>query len=187
MNKPCENARNTIYLTTLTVGGRKHLLTNESCIQIILNSLSWMIETRQLVLFGFVLLPSHVLLLCRPLRREMQSLTESFAEFTANRMTAALRRRGRGPLLHYLHAKTPKATPGAPIWSGIKIQQATMPEDVFRWLDLMHRKPVFPEWNLAPEPEAYLYSSAGFYATGRQAVLPLADVRLEFADRTAGS
>ena len=186
MNKPGVASPEIIHFVTFIVGGRKHLLTNESCVRIVLNSLAWLCETRQLILYGFVLLPSHTHLLCRPVRKSIQSLAESFADFTAQRMITALRRRGRGPLLHYLHAKTPGDHPGAPIWGEVKIQSVGDSADALRKLDYMHRKPAADEWRLAEEPCAYPYSSACFYGAGRQPVLPIEDVRLEFWSGTSG-
>jgi hypothetical protein len=166
-----------IHRVTLTVGGRKHLLTNESCIRIALDSLAWLCNTGRLVQYGFVLLPSQVGLLGHPVRDGMQTLAESFATFTSGRMTAALRRTNRGPLMQYLHERNPGTAPGAPIWGGIEVRPISGKADALRCLEAMHAKPVSAEWGLAASPSEYLYSSACYYREGLPAVLPLTDIR----------
>lgn len=168
-----------IYYVTAAVGGWKHLFTNEACARTVFNSLEYLSRTGKLALFAFALLPSHLCLLCRPLRGEIRRLVEGFADFTAARMVSALRRRGRVPLMHYLHAKSGEGNPGSPIWGDLRIQEINDRGKLRSLLDYIHHKPVSPEWKLADTRSEYLYSSACFYELGREPIIPVVDIRRE--------
>jgi putative transposase len=167
-----------MYFVTAAVGGWKHLFANEACARILFDSLAHLDRTRKLALYAFALLPSHLHLICRPPGGDIQRLIEGFADFTAARMSSVLRRRGRGPLMHYLHAKT-DGGPGAPIWGDLRIQEIRGRGKLDALLEYMHNKPVSAEWRLAAKRSDYLYSSACFYDLGRQPVIPVMDARKE--------
>jgi hypothetical protein len=176
MKEPSAEPQFNVYFLSFIVGGRKHLLTNEACAQAVLNSLAWLCQTGQILLYGYVLLPSCVYFLCRPVRKGIQSLADSLAEFTANRMVNVLRRRNRGPLMHYLVEKVPAGTSGAPVWGEVRIRAVRDGRDAMQVLEFMHRKPVMAEWRLASAPGEYLYSSACYYEDGRQPILEVEDI-----------
>ena len=181
--KPSErNLAEPIYFVTAVVGGWKHLFTNEACAKAVFDSLEYQSRSGRLALYAYALLPSHLCLLCRPLRGDVHRLMEGFADFTAARITTALRRRGRGPLMHYLHSKSGEGNPGAPIWGELRIQDVLDRATLRSLLDSIHRKPVSPEWTLADRPSGYLYSSACFYELGREPIIPVVDIRGELVD-----
>ena len=103
-----------IHFVTAAVGGWKHLFANEACARIVFDSLDYLGRTRKLALFAFALLPSHLNLLCRPRAGSIRTVVDGFTDFTATRMASVLRRRGRGPLMHYLHARSGGEGHGAP-------------------------------------------------------------------------
>jgi putative transposase len=178
MNQSEKPLSESLYFVTAAVGGWKHLFANEGCARILFDSLAHQCRTEKLVLYAFALLPSHLHLICRPLRGDIRRLLEGFADFTAARMIAVLRRRGRGPLMHYLHAKS-NGGPGSPIWGELRIQEIGGRGKLLALLDYLHNKPVSPEWRLAARRDEYLYSSACFYDLGREPVIPVRDARVE--------
>ena len=182
MNPSERNLPEPIYFVTAAVGGWKHLFANEACARTVFDSLDYLIRTGKLALYAYALLPSHLCLLARPLRGDVRRLVEGFAEFTAARMTAALRRRGRGLLMHYLHSKTGEAKPGAPIWGDLRIEEVKTHARVRSLLEFIHQKPVLPEWKLTDLRSEYLYSSACFYDQGREPIIPVIDIRGELED-----
>jgi hypothetical protein len=178
--KPSErNLAEPIYFVTASVGGWKHLFANEACARTVFDSLDYLCRTGKLALFAYALLPSHLCLLCRPLRGDINRLIEGFADFTAARMASALRRRGRGPLMHYLYEKSGEGKHGSPVWGDLKIQQVLDRGRARSLLEFIHQKPVSLEWNLADPRSEYLYSSACFYDLGREPIIPIEDVRRE--------
>jgi putative transposase len=179
MNSSDRNLSEPFFFVIAAVGGWKHLFANEACARIVFDSLDHLRRTRKLALYAFVLLPSHLNLLCRPLGGEIHRTIGGFADFTAARMISILRRRGRGPLMHYLHARSKEAAPGAPIWGDLRIQEVLTREKLRSVLDLMHNKPLHPEWRLAETRAEYLYSSACFYDLGREPIIPVLDARAE--------
>jgi putative transposase len=182
MNPSERNLSEPLYFVTAAVGGWKHLFANEACARTVFDSLEYLSRTNKLALYAYALLPSHLCLLIRPRRGGARPLVEEFAEFTAARMTAVLRRRGRGPLMHYLHAKSGEAKPGAPIWGDLRLEEVQSRGRVRSLLEFIHQKPVSPEWKLAGVRSEYLYSSACFYDLGREPVIPVVDIRAELAD-----
>lgn len=166
-----------VQFVTLTVCGWKHLFVNEACARVVLDSLAWMSRTGQWILLGFVLLPSHLHLLIRPIRKSARAGAESFADFTAGRMVSILRKCGRHPLLHYLHSKGDAGKPGAPIWAEIRLREVKDPREALRLLDYMHNKPASGEWKLVSDRSGYLYSSACFYDRGEIPIIPVEDLR----------
>jgi putative transposase len=179
MDSPAGNLSRPMYFVTAAVGGWKHLLANEACARIVFDSLDHLGRTRKLALFAFVLLPSHLNLLCRPLGGEIRRTIEGFADFTASRMAAVLRRRGRGPLMHYLHSRSGGEGPGAPIWGELRIREIRRADQLRSLLDFIHDKPLGREWRLAATRAEYLYSSACFYDLGRAPFIPVMDARRE--------
>jgi hypothetical protein len=179
MNRSERTLSEPIFFVTAIVGGWKHLFTNETCARTVFDSLDYLSRTGKIALYAYALLPSHLCLLCRPLHGNVRPLMERFADYTAARMTAALRRRGRGPLMHYLHAKSGDSRPGSPIWGDLRIQEVRSGEKIESLLHYLHDKPVSDEWRLASVRSEYLYSSACFYDLGREPVIPVLDVRTE--------
>jgi putative transposase len=176
MNPSERNLAEPIYFVTAAVGGWKHLFTNEACARTVFDSLDYLSRTRKIALYAYALLPSHLCLLCRPLRGEVRRLVEGFADFTAARMAATLRRRGRGPLMHYLHSKSGEGKPGAPVWGDLRIQEVLDRPKLRSLLEFIHQKPVSTEWKLADPRSDYLYSSACFYDLGREPIIPVVDI-----------
>ena len=179
MNRSERNLPEPIFFVTAIVGGWKHLFANEACARTVFDSLDYLGRTGKLALYAYALLPSHLCLLCRPLRGEVRRLIEGFADYTAARMTAALRRRGRGPLMHYLHAKSGGTQPGSPVWGELRIQEVHGREKAKSLINCMHDKPVSDEWRLAGVRSEYIYSSACFYDLNREPIIPVVDIRTE--------
>ena len=169
-----------IHFVTASVTGWKHLFANEACARIVFDSLDYLGRTRKLALYAFALLPSHLNLLCRPLGGGIRKVIDGFADFTASRMTSVLRRRGRGPLMHYLHARTGGEGCGAPIWGEIRIEEVRTRGKCLSLLELIHNKPLAAQWRLAAVRSEYVYSSACFYDLGRQPAISILDIRREW-------
>jgi putative transposase len=168
-----------MYFVTAAVAGWKHLFANRACARILFDSLAHLGRTGKLRLYAFALLPSHLHLIGRPLGRGMPRLMEDFADFTAARMASALRRRGRGPLMHYLYARS-DGRPGAPVWGELRLEEIHSREKLAELLTYMHNKPLSTRWRLAVRRGDYQYSSACFYDEGREPIVPVADARKEW-------
>ena len=179
MDPSDRNLSEPFFFVTAAVGGWKHLFANEACARIVFDSLDHLRRTRKLALYAFVLVPSHLNLLCRPVGGEIRRTIGGFADFTAARMTSVLRRRGRGLLMHYLHARSKEAGPGAPIWGDLRIQEVLTRGKLKFLLDFIHNKPLSSEWRMAETRAEYLYSSACFYDLGCEPIIPVMDARRE--------
>jgi hypothetical protein len=180
MNSTEQHLAEPIYFITASITERKHLFANQACARIVFDSLDYLGHTRKLALYAFVLLPSHLNLLCRPQGGGIRKVIDGFADLTARRMTSILRRRGRGPLMHYMHAQTGGEGCGAPIWGEVRIEEVNTREKCASLLNLIHNKPLAAPWRLAATRSEYVYSSACFYDLGREPVISILDIRREW-------
>jgi putative transposase len=181
MNRCERNLSKPVFFVRASVSGWKHLFANEACARIVFDSLAHLGRTGKLALYAFVLLPSHLNLICRPRAGEIRRVMDGFADFTAARMTSVLRRRGRHPLMHYLHARSEDVKHGAPIWGDMRIEEVLSKDRLASLLDFLHGKPLSSEWRLAAARSEYVYSSACFYDLGREPIIPVEDARIELA------
>jgi putative transposase len=173
--------RRPMYFVTAAVAGWKQLFANPACARVVCDSLAHLSRNRRLALYAFVLLPSHLHMIGRPLGGGMRRRMEDFTDFTAARITSVLRRHRRGPLMHYLHGRS-KGGSGAPIWGELRLQEIHSREKLAALLEYMHNKPLSNRWRLAARRGDYQYSSACFYDEGREPIIPVADARKEWGN-----
>lgn len=181
MNDPKAAIPVGLALATAAVRGGTHLLLNEACARIALESLDGMRRSGRIRLYGFVLLPCRLEFLCRPVGADLDALLRQFDRHTSARMLAVLRRRGRTVLLQHLHQAGARNEAEASVWGKVASRPIPDAAHAERELARLHRLPAASPWNLAAAPGDYAYSSAGFYLDGRFTAIPVEDLRAEVA------
>jgi REP element-mobilizing transposase RayT len=155
-----------IAFFTATILEWKRLLIQDKYKQIILDSLSFLVEQKRIVLYGFVLMPNHIHLLWRiqPLYHK-EEVQRDFLKFTAQKIIADLKKHHPKVLeLFYVNTKDRKYQ----IWERNPLSVYCFSNAVTEQkLNYIHQNPLQEKWSLAETPEAYQYSSASFYIENR--------------------
>ncbi|MCJ8163359.1 transposase [Pontibacter sp. E15-1] len=151
-----------IAFFTATILEWKHLLKPYKYKDIILKSLRFLVENKQVKIYGFVIMPNHIHLLWKleePHKRE--DVQRDFLKYTAQQI--------KFDLIKHHPAVLEKFRVGAKdrqhqLWErnplSVYLYSTAVTEQK---LDYIHNNPVQEKWHLAALPEEYPYSSARYY------------------------
>lgn len=165
-----------LYFVTASIGGWKHLFVDHKYAQIILDSLLWLQNEKRILLFAFVIMPSHVHLILKPENREIATILQDFGSFMAHIILRQLRRDKKYDLLEFFHQQRRDARHQHSIWQDIQAKNAYYHEFLFEKLDYIHGNPRAKNWNFVKDRADYKYSSACFYDNGDTPIIPITDV-----------
>ena len=88
---------------TASICGWKHLFGEPTYSRIILDSLVWLQKEKRILLFAFVIMPSHLHLILKPEHKEIGDILKDFGSFTAHAILRQLRLEKQEHLLQFFH------------------------------------------------------------------------------------
>jgi len=165
-----------IYFWTATINNWQKLLEKDIFKQIILSSFDHLSKLNKLDIFAFVIMPNHIHVILRTNELNgKETVQGSFLKYTAHEFKKLL---SPSELVHYYRNAINK---NYEFWQrdSLAIHLYT-PKVAYQKLTYLHNNPCTSHWQLATEPEEYLYSSASFYEKNELRYAFLKDLRLEF-------
>lgn len=152
-----------LHFTTATVKHWKHLLKPDKYKQIITESLAFLAKEQSVWVYAFVIMPNHFHLIW-----QMRGATQlphvqlRFMKFVAQKIKYDLRFNHPAVLEHF---KVTRKDRQYQFFKEKPLSVPLYPDEVF-WqkMEYIHMNPLQRRWRLAASPEAYVYSSAAFYA-----------------------
>ena len=171
-----------LYFVTATLAGWKALFVHSEYSEIPLQSLDWLRRNGRHRLYAFVIMPTHVHFINKPVKPfTISHLIQQFGSFTAHELLKRLRTRGEGDLLAFFQSQ--QAEPGKQhaFWQTIQAKNVETPEFLWEKVEYVHNNPVAKKWALAEERADYRLSSACYYDRGVMPVIEVDDVRSLFA------
>ena len=169
-----------LYFVTATVCGWKPLFSKSDYADIVLDSLDWLRNEGRMSLYAFVLMPSHLHTIVKPIEIDIGVFLQNFGSYTAHAILKQLRVDHHDTLLHYFHELRRDRRHQHSIWQDIQAKNIYSIEFLRQKLEYIHNNPVDKEWSLASNRADYNYSSASFYDRGIQSVINVDDVRCWF-------
>lgn len=166
-----------LYFVTATVIQWKHLFAETVHANIVLHSLDWLRRNGRLLLFAFVLMPSHLHAIIKPQGCPVDSVIQDFGSFTAHELLKRLRTDGHDDLLQVFHAERRDSIHQHSIWQDIQAKNVYSVAFLHEKIDYIHNNPIDKQWHLASSRAAYRYSSACFYDRDEMPVIPVDDIR----------
>ncbi len=166
-----------LYFVTSTLVEWQPLFAHHQYASIVLNSLQWHCEQERILLFAFVVMPTHLHRIGKPRDPfEISNVLESFASYTAHEILKVLRREGRDDWLTVFAAH---AEPGKNhrIWQKTEAKNVYSVEFLHEKVEYTHNNPINKGWDLVADRADYRYSSACFYDRGQKPIIPVDDVR----------
>jgi|SRR3990170_274275 len=166
-----------LYFVTATVCGSKHIFSEEPYAEIVLNSLSWLQDHNRMNLYAYVLMPSHLHTILKPIGLTIGQLLQNFGSFTAHDILKRLRHENQTDLLQFFHQHRRNVHQQHSIWQDIQAKNIYSREFLRQKLEYIHNNPIAKDWQLVKGRADYRYSSACYYDHGVIPIIPVDDVR----------
>lgn len=166
-----------LYFITASIVGWKNLFVRPVYAAIVMDSLKWLRENKRMLLFAYVLMPSHLHMLIKPLDREIGQLLQNFGSFTAHQILKQLRNENLAELLFYFKQHRREKHIGHSIWQDIQAVNVFTQPFLENKLEYIHSNPVARDSSGDRNRADYPYSSANFYDNGGGIALPVDDIR----------
>jgi putative transposase len=168
-----------LYYVTCTIAGWKPLFTNPVYVDIVLQSLDWLRRYGHIQLFAFVVMPTHLHAIIKPLTSTANQLVQRFASYTAHEILRQLRQDSKTELLTFFQqAAQEDHDRGHRIWEEALAKNVYSEAFLFQKMEYIHNNPVDKDWHLVTDRADYLYSSACFYDRGEKPIIEVDDVAI---------
>lgn len=138
------------------------LLKEEKFKMIVINSLKYLVESKEIVIYGYVIMDNHIHLIWHVIgTKTNEQIQRSLLKFTADEFKKELKINNESFLEEFLVNKKDR---NYQFWKRDSIQVDLYSEKFFRQkLQYIHDNPI--KAGLCSMPEEYLYSSSAFYET----------------------
>ncbi|MCJ7585462.1 MAG: hypothetical protein MUO30_11935 [Anaerolineales bacterium] len=165
-----------LYFITATICGWRPLFANEYYASTVLGSLEWFRKQKRMLLYAFVLMPSHLHAIIKPENRTIGEVIQNFASFTAHTILQQLRKDNATELLAFFHEQKRDARHQHSIWQDVQAKNIYSEEFLEQKIEYIHQNPIHQDKNLHRRAD-YKYSSACFYDDGKMPVIEIDNVR----------
>jgi putative transposase len=169
-----------LYFMTTGAVKRAHVFRRPVIKRILVDSLNTARILKQIELYAFVVMPNHVHLIVRCVGNYTPAdVVREWKKATANLILRQYENEGNPEVLAFFAAAV---KPGQgqlhAIWQDeYQAKNIYSPAFLQEKLAYIHGNPCQPHWQLAETPEAYVWSSAGYYLADRRPLIPLSDAR----------
>ncbi len=144
--------------------------------QIVLDSLVWLQNEKRILLFAFVIMPSHLHLILRPEGKTIGEVVQDFGSYAAHIILHELCEDKRDDLLKFFHEQRRDSRHRHSIWQDIQAKNIYSPEFLFQKIEYIHNNPISKDWKLVDDRAAYKYASTCFYEKGVSPITPITDI-----------
>ncbi|OJJ17707.1 transposase [marine bacterium AO1-C] len=147
---------------TATIYQWKKLLAPKKYKQLIIDSLSFLVEKKKVKVYSFVIMPNHIHLLWQILPPYLlKNIQRDFLKYTGQKIYYDLKKNHPQVLEHFAVDASDRRYQ---FWQKDSLTKFLPSRKVIEQkLDYIHNNPVQKKWMLADSPIEYEYSSCGFY------------------------
>lgn len=141
-----------------------------------LNSLAWMQKEKRILLFAYVVMPSHLHVILKPESNSIGEIVQRFGSFTAHEIVKKLKQQNQKDLLELFRQRKRDPRHDHSIWQDIQAKNIYSLDFLQQKLQYIHQNPIAKDWKLAKDRADYIYSSAGYYDYGRKPIIEITDI-----------
>jgi len=151
-----------IYFYTATILHWQKLLESDTYKLVIIESLAYLVQKQKIKVYGFVIMPNHIHLLFENTDMNGKEMPYvSFMKYTAHQFLQQLRKDDPDHLNNF---KVDRNTRNYQFWQRNALPVAMYDRRIFEQkLDYIHLNPLQQHWQLATDPNDYIYSSCSYY------------------------
>jgi REP element-mobilizing transposase RayT len=165
-----------LYFITASVIDWKHLFTTPEYANIPLNSLAWLQQQKRILLFAYVIMPSHLHAVIKPEGMTIAETLQQFGSLPAHEILKKLKANHQKDLLDIFSRNRRDLRHEHSIWQDIQAKNIYSMDFLQQKLEYIHQNRVAKEWKLVKDRADYLYSSAGYYDYGRKPIIEITDI-----------
>ncbi|WKZ37270.1 MAG: hypothetical protein QY332_04930 [Anaerolineales bacterium] len=165
-----------LYFVTASVVEWIPLFKNPKYAEVILSSLSWMQQEKRLLLFAFVIMPTHAHIIIKPEKQTMGETVQQFGSYTTHEILRKVREDERNEWLKIFQQQKRDPRHHHSIWQDIQAKNIFSMEILQQKMEYIHQNPIARDWRLANDRADYVYSSAGYYDYGRSPIIGITDM-----------
>jgi REP element-mobilizing transposase RayT len=165
-----------LYFVTASVIEWKHIFITAEYALIPLNSLAWLQKQKCLLLFAYVLMPSHLHAILKPENYSIGEVIQNFGSFTAHEILKKIKSGNQKELLDLFRQKKRDTRHEHSIWQDIQAKNIYSMKFLRQKMEYIHQNPVAKEWKLVEDRADYVYSSAGYYDYDRKPIIEITDI-----------
>ncbi len=165
-----------LYFITASIIGWQHLFVTYEYAGIPLNCLAWLQQQKRILLFAFVIMPSHLHAILKPENATIAEIIQQFGSYTAHEILKKLRADNQIDLLHIFNQNRRDQRHEHGIWQDIQAKNVYSTEFLWQKMEYIHQNPVSKDWRLVEDRTDYVYSSAGYYDYGRKPMIEITDI-----------
>jgi putative transposase len=164
-----------VFITASTIEWKHLFITHEYAL-IPLNSLAWMQQQNRILVFAYVVMPSHLHAIIKPVTGTIAEIIQQFGSFTSHEILKKLREQSQKDLLNIFQQKRRDQRHKHSIWQDIQAKNIYSMDFLQQKLEYIHQNPVAKEWKLVKDRADYPYSSARYYDYGRKPIIEITDI-----------
>lgn len=165
-----------LYFITASIVEWKQLFITPEYASIPLKSFAWMQEQKRILLFAFVMMPTHLHAVIKPESAPIGDILQQFGSFTAHVILKRLQENHQKELLDVFHQARRDDRHEHSIWQDIQAKNIYSIDFLWQKMEYIHQNPIAKNWKLVEDRADYVYSSAGYYDYGRRPVIPITDI-----------
>lgn len=165
-----------LYFVTASIIEWKHLFKNPKYVKIILDSLAWMQKQKRILLFAFVIMPSHLHAILKPENETISNILQQFGSFTAHEILKELKLDKQQNSLKAFKEHKRDDRHEHSIWQDIQAKNIYSEDVLWQKMEYIHQNPIAKDWNLAEDRADYIYSSARYYDYGQKPIIEITDI-----------
>jgi REP element-mobilizing transposase RayT len=166
-----------LYFVTASIVEWIHIFKYEKYASIVLSSLQWLQTQNKILLFAFVIMPSHLHLILKPIQKSIGEILQDFGSFTAHEILKQARKDNKTEWLNCFQKNRRDIRHEHSIWQDIQAKNIYSMEFLEQKMEYIHQNPIAKDWNLVKDRADYLFSSAGYYDYGRKPIIQITDIK----------
>ncbi len=127
-----------LYFITASIIEWKHLFSTPEYASMPMNSLAWMQEQKRILLFAFVIMPSHIHAIIKPESDLIGNILQQFGSFTAHEIMKKLKAENKQELLTVFHQKRRDERHEHSIWQDIQAKNIYSMDFLWQKIEYIH-------------------------------------------------
>lgn len=172
---------NHLYFITGTLVRWMNLFQKNEFTQIILDAFTWNRDQHQFLLFAYVIMPTHIHAIIKPLNQNISRTLQSFASYTAHSIVKKLKENHQNDILEIMKQEKRDLRSKYSVWQPFHSENIFSDKFLNQKLEYIHSNPVQKDETILSRTE-YQYSSASFYDFGEKGLIEVDDIRVHLLE-----